>query len=733
MSSKFFQLFKKKKIKTPTVLQLEAVECGAASLAMILSYYGVYVPLEKLRIECGVSRDGTKASNIVRAARRYGFEAAGYRSEIENLKSLRLPAIIFWDFNHFVVLERVLKNKVIINDPAVGRRTVSMEDFNTSFTGVVLTFTPTAEFKKVGKKPSIMGSIKKRMKNTQKEILYIVISGLLLLIPGIALPAYSRVFIDKILVGGMSGFLKPLLIAMFCTGVLQTILSFNQSRVLMRFEEKLSIAAYSKFLTHLFKLPPVFFTQRMPGEICNRISSNDSIASFFSTKFASLCISLVAGIFYLAMMFSYDWVLTCVVLAANLFNFLYLKLIAEKLETGMFKNQVESAKLSGITMNGFQLIETIKANGSENDFFKKWSGQQAKVLECGQKMQRLSIEAGIAPNLVSQIVSILILLLGVLRVIDGHLTIGMLIAFQTLSSGVSGPISEFVGLASQLQTCKAELKRLDDVMEYPEEKKFKDEINDAGAVNSNEKKYEPAVKLEGNLEIKNLQYGYSILEKPFIDDFNLKLKPGMRVALVGSSGSGKSTIAKIISSLYKPWAGEVLYDGKQLSEINRIDFCNSVSIVDQDIFLFEGTVKDNITMWNTAISESDYVAAAKDACIHDIISSRSEGYYSKVEEGGTNFSGGQRQRLEIARALATNPSILIMDEATSALDAVTEYMVDQNIRRRNCTCIIVAHRLSTIRDADVIIVLDHGHVVQTGTHTQLIKQKGLYKELIKTM
>ncbi|MBQ0002820.1 MAG: NHLP family bacteriocin export ABC transporter peptidase/permease/ATPase subunit [Treponema sp.] len=733
MSSKFLSIFKRKKTKTPTVLQLEAVECGAASLAMILSYYGVFVPLEKLRIECGVSRDGTKASNIVKAARRYGLEAAGYKCEIENLKEINLPAIIFWEFNHFVVLEKVLKNKAIINDPAMGRRTIPMEDFNTSFTGVVLTFSPTAEFKKTGKKPSIFSSIKKRMKNTYKEILYIALTGILLLIPGIALPAYSRIFIDKILVGGMNGFLKPLLIAMFCTGVIQTILSYNQDVILMRFEQKLSIAAYSKFLTHLFKLPPVFFTQRMPGEICDRIESNDSIASFFSTKFASLCISLVAAVFYLAMMFSYDWILTCVVLAANLFNFLYFKIIAERLETGMFKNQVESAKLSGITMNGFQLIETIKANGSENDFFKKWSGQQAKVLQCSQKMQRLSIETGVAPGLVSQIISILILLLGVLRVIDGHLTIGMLIAFQSLQGGVSGPISEFVGLASELQTCKAELKRLDDVMEYPEEKKFKDEINETVEVNSTQKKYQPAVKLQGELEIKNLQFGYSILEKPFIDGLNIKLKPGMRVALVGSSGSGKSTIAKIISSLYKQWDGEVLYDGKAITEINRIDFCNSVSIVDQDIFLFEGNVKDNITMWNTAISENDYIRAAKDACIHDVIAARPEGYFSKVEEGGANFSGGQRQRLEIARALATNPAILIMDEATSALDAVTEYQVDQNIRKRNCTCVIVAHRLSTIRDADVIIVLDHGRVVQSGTHKQLIKQNGLYKDLIKTM
>lgn len=735
--SKIFSLFRKdktdystrRKVKTPVVLQMEAVECGAASLGMIFEYYGVYVPLERLRVECGVSRDGTKASNMVKAARRFGFEASGYKLELESLKDIDLPVIIFWDFNHFVVLEGIRGNKVYINDPAVGRRQVTLEDFDESFTGVTLTFKPGPEFKKIGKKPNMLGSIKSRMEGTQKDILFMILAGLLMIVPGLVAPIFGRVFIDSILVHRMTGLLKPLLIAMIVTSLITNGLGFLQGQYMIRFEERLSASSYSKFLMKIFRLPAVFFTQRMPGEICQRIETNDAFATFFSKKFASLVLSLFSGTFYLILMFSYDWILSIVVIISNLVNFFALKIYGEKIQTGTFKNLIESGKLSGVTMNGFQLIESIKANGNENGFFQTWSGQQAKVLNNTQKLTMLSNKMSIVPSIVTSLVDLLILFLGVLRIIDGHLTIGMLMAFRTIEDGFSGPINEFLGLNTELQQCKAALKRLDDVVDYPAEERYADSEEDYLGLQV----FKPVEKLSGKISVKNVNFGYSILEPPLIQDLNIEFKPGMRIALVGGSGSGKSTIAKLISSLYKPWSGEILFDGKMAKEIDKADFINSISIVDQDIFLFEGTVKDNITMWNDTIPESDYIQAAKDACIHDMIASRDGGYLGKVEEYGSNFSGGQRQRLEIARALASNPSILIMDEATSALDPITELEVDKNIRRRGCTCVIVAHRLSTIRDADKILVLDHGKVVQSGTHEELIKVKGLYQELIKTM
>ena len=724
-----FSTFRKK--KTPTVLQMEALECGAASLSMILAYYHKYVSLEELRVECGVSRDGTKASNLIKAAQKYGLEGKGFKMEVDALRQLKGPAILFWNFNHFVVFEKFKRKSVIINDPATGRRAVDSDEFDEAFTGVVLTFEPTESFKPGGEKTGIWSRLKKRLGGLASIFTFLGFLSFLFLIPGFIYPTFSRFFVDDILVKNSLDHLKPLIFAMVVSCLITTILQAIQNSVLMRFQVRLSLSSASKFIDHIFKMPLQFFVQRLPGELCSRISSCDSVAELVSGQLIGILINLFSSIFFFILMLMYDIPLTLISLSLTILVVLIFRITSEPIKNKSLKLQMESGKLSGITMSGIDMIESLKASGAENDFFMQWSGQQAKVILENQRLAKINTSNSVIPRTISQLQNILILSIGALRVMDGQLTIGMLMAFQILLANFTGPVNSFLGLGADLLSASADMQRIDDVMEYPLPKKFKEDYEEKSEVEV--APYSPVNKLEGYISIKNAVFGYSPLEQPLINGLNIEFTPGKRVALVGATGSGKSTIGKLLSATCTLWEGELLFDGKPLREIDRRVFASSVAVVNQNISLFEGSVKDNITMWDKTIPEEVYIQAAKDACIHDVITSRPSGYYSRVAEGGKNFSGGQRQRLEIARALALNPRIIIMDEATSALDAITEQTVDQNIRRRGCTSIIIAHRLSTIRDCDEIIVLDHGNIVQRGTHDQLLEQGGLYGDLVRTM
>ena len=722
---------KQARVKTPTVLQMEALECGAACLAMILGFYGRNISLEMLRVECGVSRDGTKAANVLKAARKFGLEAKGFKMETEALHEIKCPAILFWNFNHFVVFEGFRGKYAVINDPAVGRRFVEPEEFDESFTGVVLIFEKTEAFEKGGEKPKIRLKIKRRTRGLGTIFLFLGVLSFLFFIPGFVYPVFSRFFIDSILIKNSLSLLKPLMTAMAVTAAFNVILSLIQNVVLMRFQTRLSLTSASKFIEHIFRLPMQFFVQRLPGELCSRIASCDSVSALISGQLIGVVINLFSTVFFLVLMLLYDVPLTIISVVLTVVQVVIFRITSEKIRNKSFKIQMEGGKLDGITMSGIEMIESIKASGSENDFFIQWSGQQAKLVNENQRLSKTNTANSIAPGVVSSILSILVLTVGAFRVMDGYMTIGMLMAFQTMLANFIAPINSFMSLGASLLSANADMQRIDDVMDYETPKIFKDQIE--------QREYEPCAdyvpvkKLEGYVSFKNVTFGYSPLEEPLISGLDLELSPGKRVALVGATGSGKSTIGKLACALYAPWEGEILFDGKPLSEIERKTFAASVAVVDQNISLFEGTVKDNLTMWDSTVPEESYIQAAKDACIHEVIAARPQGYSSKMSEGGTNFSGGQRQRLEIARALATNPRIIIMDEATSALDAVTEQTVDRNIRRRGCTSIIIAHRLSTIRDCDEIVVLDHGKIVQRGTHEELSNVDGMYKELIRTM
>ena len=709
--------------KVPTILQMEAVECGAASLAMICAYYKKFLPLEQLRVDCGVTRDGVKASNMMKAARRYGFQARGFRKEPADLKTMPLPAIIHWNFNHFVVLEGFAGDQVFINDPGSGPRTVSEEEFDLAFTGVILTFEPGPEFQPSGKKNSFIDSLRDWLSGSRVAITYLILIGLLLVIPGLIVPAFSNIFIDDILLGGKSNWLKPLLWGMGAVVILQAVLTWLQQHYLLKMETKTAVSNAGKFFWHIFRLPVEFFQQRSVGDITNRMQSNDQVAAFLSRELAETAIGLLTIVFYFVVMLQYSVVLALVSLLMASLSIAYLLYSSNKIETLNKKLLQDKGKVMGFSVSGLYIIETLKASASESDFFAKWSGYHAKEINSQQRLGKTTQVLLQLPEFLSEFANVIVLFVGGLIIINGHLTIGSLIAFQGLLGSFMTPVNGLTQMGMDMKHVQGDINRLEDVFKYNLDENVSREVE----VENQDEAYQ---QLEGYIEVKDLSFGYNPWDPPLIENFNFCLKPGSRVALVGGSGSGKSTIARLISGIHEPWSGEILFDGQPRENLPRSVMVNSMAVVDQDITLFDGTIKENLTMWDTTISEFSIIRAAKDACIHDDINIRDKGYDHRVSEGGANFSGGQRQRLEIARALAGNPSILVLDEATSALDAHTENLVDENIRRRGCTCLIIAHRLSTIRDCDEIIVMDRGKIVERGTHDELKNAGGLYAQLI---
>lgn len=711
-----------KRVKTPTILQMEAVECGAAALAIVMGYYGKIVPLEELREACGVSRDGSKASNVVKAARNYGFTAKGFRREPADLREMKLPVIVFWNFNHFLVVEGFGKGRVYLNDPGTGPRTVSDEEFDQAFTGVVLAIEPGPDFKPGGRRRGILAGLKTRVPITEPALAYLILAGLALVIPGLVLPAFTKVFVDEYLIKQMDSWVKPLLVGMAVTMFIHGILVWLQQYYLTRFHTKLALSTSSKFFWHVLRLPVSFYSQRSAGDISGRVNINNRVAELLTGDFATTLLSVIMVVFYAVLMFSYDVVLTLVGILIAALNVMFLRAVSRKRSDLNQRLANDAGKLVGTSMNGLQLMETLKASGMESDFFTKWSGYQAKLLNSQQEMGAVGVMLIAVPPLLTSLNTVVLLSLGGMRVMDGYLTIGTLVAFQSLMASFMGPINQLVSMGAKIQAMAGDMNRLDDVLAH--------RLDPQVAAGMASEASPPAARLEGYLELRNLTFGYSRLEPPLIENFNLTLRPGARVALVGTSGCGKSTISKLVMGLYEPWEGEILFDGKPRETYPRQTLINSLSIVSQEIALFEGSLRDNITMWDNTVAEDQYLRAAKDACIHDVLASRPGGYDSQVHEGGGNFSGGQRQRIEIARALAINPRILVLDEATSALDPITEMQLDDNLRRRGCTCLIVAHRLSTIRDCDEIIVLHKGKVVQRGTHEEMSQVDGLYATLM---
>jgi NHLM bacteriocin system ABC transporter peptidase/ATP-binding protein len=728
-----------RRVRTPAIIQMEAVECGAAALAIVLGHHRRFVPLEELRLACGVSRDGSKASNLLKAARKYGLVSRGFKKEPAELREMSLPMIVHWNFNHFLVVEGFGAGKVHLNDPASGPKAVSEAEFDQAFTGVVLVFERSEDFRAGGERASLMRPLSRRLAGMAPSVLFAILAGVALLVPGLIAPTFSKIFVDEVLVKGLVSWLRPLLILMGLAAIVNFGLVALQQHYLLRLESRLSLSTSSRFFWHVLRLPVEFFTQRFAGEIGNRVAINDKIAKLLSGDLATTALNLMVIAMYALLMLQYDVVLSAMSVFTGLLNMVALRYVSTKRTVLSQRMLQDRGKLMGTAMGGLQTIETLKASGSESDFFERWSGYQAKVVNAFQELQLTTQLLSAFPPFLLALNTALVLGIGGQRVMDGHLTMGMLVAFQSLMLAFLSPVNRLVTLGGQLQEVKGDMNRLDDVLRAARDPVAQDEVADSGGpvspgADTDTDAAAAAVavgpKLDGYLELRDVSFGYSRLEPPLIDNFELTLKPGSRLALVGGSGSGKSTVAKVVAGLYEPWGGQILFDGRPRTGIPRGVLIASVAVVDQDISMFEGTIRDNLTMWDKTVSDGDLIAAAKDACIHDDLMDRAGGYGAPLEEGGRNFSGGQRQRMEIARALALNPRILVLDEATSALDPTTEKTIDDNLRRRGCTCLIVAHRLSTIRDCDEIIVLDRGRVVQRGTHEQMAAAGGPYARLI---
>ena len=707
--------------KVPVVMQLEALECGAAALAMVMAYYGKWVPLEQVRLDCGVSRDGSKAKNIFLAAQHYGFDVKAFRFSVESIREKgQFPCIIHWNMNHFVVLDGFKGKYAYLNDPARGTVKVTMEEFDASFTGVTIIPVPSADFEPGGKQKSTLSFARKRLIGAGAAVVFVMLTTAIGYLFGIINSVTSRIFMDRLLTGINREWLYPFISMLALLALIQIIVAWAQAIYSLKINGKMTIIGSTTYMWKVLRLPMEFFSQRLAGDIQSRAGMNASIAGTLVNTLAPLLLNTVMMVFYLILMIRQSLLLTLIGLAAMIMNIFMSRIISRKRINITRVQMRDAGKLEAATVTGVSMIETIKSSGAENGFFQKWAGYQASVNAQNVKAAKTNAVLGMLPAFFSILANYAVLILGVWLIMQRQFTLGSVLMFQGFLGSFMAPAMTLVSAGQSIQEMRTQMERVEDVMEYPDDPGLKDESPEGTEYR----------KLRGNIELKDVSFGFSRLEPPLVRDFSLTLKPGDRVALVGASGSGKSTIAQLVSGLYQPWSGEILFDGKPRSAYPREIMVGSLAVVDQEIILFEDTVANNIKMWDESIEDFEMILAARDAQIHDDITALSGGYQHRLTSGGKNLSGGQRQRLEIARVLAQDPTIIILDEATSALDARTEYEVVNAIRARGITCIVIAHRLSTVRDCDEIIVMDHGLIAERGTHEELMKLGGLYADLV---
>jgi NHLM bacteriocin system ABC transporter peptidase/ATP-binding protein len=708
---------RRRRVRTPTVIQMEAVECGAASLGIVLGHYGRFVPLERLRETCGVSRDGSSASSVLKAARRYGLVAKGFRMDLPELATVRLPAIVFWKFEHFLVLEGMSRAKVYVNDPATGPRAIGWDEFDASFTGVILTFEPGPDFERGSRPEGTLRKLLRRWRGLGSVTPQIFLLGLIVALVGLTTSTFTRVFVDRVLLAADSGAVAGLVAAMGVAIGLTLVASTVQQRLLLRADTTLALSGAARFFRRLLRLPLTFFSQRQAADLGQRVRVNNVVADMLTRHLAVTVVDTVLVLTYGALLCWYDPVLGLTALGFSGLNVAVLRWTARRRASAVAGLQAERGKLLTTAYTSILMIESVKAAGEEEHAFRRFAARQAAVLSGQQKLGVPTAVISVVPGALAALNTALLLALGSGRVSHGTLTIGLLVAMQGLVVAMNRPISELAALATRLENMSADLNRMLDVERYPEP--------------PSRVHVGPWAPAQGHLRLEKVTFGYNPLAEPLLRDFSLDVPPGQRVALVGASGSGKSTVGRLVAGLFTPWSGSATVDGRTPATTDPELWASTVCLVDQDQVFFDDSIRNNLTLWDATIPDDELAEALHDACVYEVVAARPGGLSAPVREGGRNFSGGQRQRLEIARALVRRPALLVLDEATSALDAATELSVDHNLRRRGSTCLIVAHRLSTIRDSDLIVVLDRGREVERGTHADLMARGGHYAGLVR--
>lgn len=717
---------------SPTILQMEALECGAAALAMVLAHHGRWVALESLRIDCGVSRDGSKASNVLKAARHHGLVAKGQRLEPAQLQDIKLPAILFINMNHFVVLDAISPRGYHVNDPGTGRRVIDHDSFDRSFSGIALVFEKGPDFKPGGAPAPLLPRLKALLRPIKRPIAVVAATGALVALLTMIGPGLQQVYVDNILINRADNWVRPLIAVLLILIPILALLTWLRMALVARIGVRLATVLSSRSMWHVMRLPVGFFVQRYAGIVNSRVSLADYLGASLARLLADVAFNLSLIAFLGLLLIQYNALLTLLVVALAALNALIFKVMQRPLKEASERVAMQFVKLQSKTQQGLRMIESLKSTGTEAMFFGKWSGLHALYVNAQQESTRWTAALMGSQFLIATLISSMVLVVGGYLTLEDELTIGMLVAFAVVAGLFTQPVNGLINAASELETLRGQLNQVDDTLGHPKAVEFMTDAVTGAPSSSASDATRRLARLSGDIELRDISFGYAPLAPPLINALSFQLQAGQRLALVGTSGSGKSTIGRLVAGLLEPRSGEIRFDDSVMTQVDRDLLRNSIAVVDQDIVLFEGTIRDNITLWDPTMPESYIITAARDAEIHDFIMSLPGGYDAPVEENGRNLSGGQRQRLEIARALVGNPSIIILDEATSALDAETEKAIMDHLLRRGCTTLVIAHRLSTIRDCDQILVLHQGAVLERGNHAELMASDGPYKQLIET-
>jgi ATP-binding cassette, subfamily B, bacterial len=702
----------------PFIQQLSATECGAACLAMLLGYYGKQVPLSDVRDVIGVQRDGVNALALIQAGRWYGLRGRGVRLGLEALPYLAKGAILHWEFAHFVVFERWCKDGVAIVDPAYGRRWVPMEQFNRAFTGVALTFEPADDFQPKADRQRVVWGYVKYMVGHSGLLGRLGVLSILLQLFALALPLLTGMLVDRVIPHGDEHLLTVLSLGMLAMVLFSFLASLIRSHLLLYLRTHLDTQMTLGFLEHLAMLPYAFFQQRSEGDLMMRVNSNAQIRELLtSTALSGLLDGALASV-YLVILLLASPAMAALVLLLGLLQAGVFLLSYRRYQELMSRDLQTQAKAQSYLVQMLAGIETLKAGALEERAVEQWSHLFVDELNVALKRGRLSALVEASMNALRIGSPLLVMWFGGLQALNGSLSVGTMLALNALASGFLSPIATLISTALQLQLLRSYIERLEDVLQAPPEQAKRGMSRAPG--------------LTGAIELDNVSFSYGPLAAGGVHKVSVHIAPGQKVAIVGRSGAGKSTLAKLLLGLYQPSSGRVLYDGLDLAGLDLHSVRQQCGIVTQRSYLFGTSIRENITLQDPTIPLPQVVEAAQLAGIHEDIIAMPMGYDTLLLDGGGSLSGGQRQRVALARALVHRPAILLLDEATSALDAITEAQVHRHLAALRCTRIVIAHRLNTIRDADLILVLEDGAIVERGAHAALLAHRGPYAALVQS-